>query len=140
MPLDLTQDRAARRARKRTLAVHVEFAGADGMLSTREGPMKYSTGDALLTDSEGERGRVARDAFDADYAPVAPTRVGKPGQYRKRPVVVWAKPFTDAPDVSPDHDHETVHRQHGDWLVQQAPSNFSVVSAFVFAQTYELLD
>lgn len=138
--LDLSEDRTARRARKRTLAVQVEFAGADGTLSTEEGPMKYSTGDALVTGTEGERWRVARDAFDVDYAPVAPTRPGKPGQYRKRPLVVWAKPMTDGSDVTLDRDRGTSGGEPGDWLVQHRPSDFSVVSACVFAQTYELLD
>src|SRR5205085_7690083 len=77
--LDLSEDRAAHRARKRDLVVRVEFAEKDGMLSTPEGPVHYSTGDALLTGIEGERWPVARDTFDRNYVPVAPTRSGKPG-------------------------------------------------------------
>jgi hypothetical protein len=138
--LDLSEDRAARRARKRAVVVQVEFAVADGTLPTQEGLVNYSTGDALLTGIDGERWHVARDTFDVNYAPVAPTRPGKPGRYRKRPRVVWAKPMTDAFDVTPDRDRGTLRGQPGDWLVQYAPSDFSVVSARVFAQTYELLD
>jgi hypothetical protein len=138
--LDLSEDRAARRARKRAVVVQVEFAETDGTLSTQEGPVHYSTGDALLTGTEGERWPVACDTFDVNYAPLAPTRPGKPGRYRKRPRVVWAKPMTDAFDVTFDRDRGTLRGQPGDWLVQYAPSDFSVVSARVFAQTYELLD
>ena len=138
--LDLSEDRAARRARKRAVVVQVQFADQGGTLSTQEGPVHYSTGDALLTGSEGERWPVARGTFDVNYAPVAPTRPGKPGPYRKRPREVWAKPMTDAFDVTLDRDRGILRGQPGDWLVQYAPSDFSVVSARVFAQTYELLD
>jgi hypothetical protein len=137
---DLSEDRAARRARKREVAIQVEFAEIDGTLPTQEDPVNYSTGDALLTDIDGQRRPVARDTFDINYAPVAPIRPGKPGRYRKRARVVWAKPMTDAFDVTLDRDRGTLRVQPGDWLVQYAQSDFSVVSAGVFAQTYELLD
>jgi PGDYG protein len=138
--LDLSKDLDARRARKRAVVVQVEFAVTDGTLSTQEGPVKYWTGDALLTGTEGERWPVARDTFDSSYAPVAPFRTGKAGRYRKRPLVVWAKPMTDAFDVTLDCGRGTLHGEPGDWLVQYAPSDLSVVGANVFAQTYELLD
>ena len=137
---DLSEDRAARRARKRAVVIQVEFAETDGTLPTQEGPVHYSTGDALLTDIDGQRRPVARDTFDINYAPMAPTRPGKPGRYRKRARVVWAKTMTDAFDVTLDRDRGTLRVQPGDWLVQYAQSDFSVVSAGVFAQTYELLD
>jgi hypothetical protein len=137
---DLSEDRAAHRARKRAVGIQVEFADIDGTLPTQEGPVSYSTGDALLTDIDGQRRPVARDTFDIKYAPMAPTRPGKPGRYRKRARVVWAKTMTDAFDVTLDRDRGTLRGQPGDWLVQDAQSDFSVVSAGVFAQTYELLD
>jgi PGDYG protein len=137
---DLSEDRAALRARKRAVAIQVEFAEIDGTLPTQEGPVNYSTGDALLTDIDGQRWPVARDTFDTNYAPMAPTRPGKPGRYRKRARVVWAKTMTDAFDVTLDRVGGPLRVQPGDWLVQYAQSDFSVVSAGVFAQTYELLD
>jgi hypothetical protein len=139
-PVDLSEDRAARRARKRAVEVQVEFAATGGTLSTMEGPVTYSAGDALLTGTEGERWPVARDTFDLNYAPVAPTRPGKPGRYRKRPLIVWAKLMTEAFDVTLDRDRGSLSGEPGDWLVQYAPADFSVVSARIFAQTYELLD
>jgi hypothetical protein len=137
---DLSEDRAAYRARKRGVAMQVEFAETDGTLPTQEGRVNYSTGDALLTDIDGKRRPVARDTFDIDYGPVAPTRPGKPGIYRKRARAVWAKPMTDAFDVTLDRDRGTLRGQRGDWLVQYEQSDFSVISAGVFARTYELLD
>jgi hypothetical protein len=138
--LDLSEDRAARRARKRAVVVQVEFAEKAGTLATQEGPVHFSTGDALLTGSQGERWPVPRHTFDVNYAPVAPNRPGKPGPYRKRPLVVWAKPMNEAFDVTLDRDRGSLRGRAGDWLVQYAPSDFSVVGAQVFAQTYELLD
>jgi hypothetical protein len=137
---DLSHDRAAHRARKRDVALHVECAAADGALATHEGTVRYSAGDALLIGTKGERWPIARDAFDASYAPVAPTREGRPGRYRKRPLEVWAKPMTEPFSVTLDGDRGTLSGRPGDWLVQYAPSDFSVVEASVFAQTYELLD
>jgi PGDYG protein len=137
---DLSNDRAARRARKRDVAMEVEFATADGTLATHEGAVSYSAGDALLRGTEGERWPVARDTFEASYAPVAPTRAGKPGRYRKRPRDVWAKPMTEPFSVTLEDDRGVLRGRPGDWLVQYAPSDLSVVDAHVFAQTYELLD
>ncbi len=82
---DLSEDQAARRARKRAVVVQVEFAETDGTLSTQEVPVHYSTGDAHLTGTEGKPWPVARDTFDLSYAPVASIRPGMPGPYRKRP-------------------------------------------------------
>ena len=79
----------------------------------------------------GERWPVPRGTFDISYAPVAPNRAGKPGPYRKRPHVVWAKPMTDTFDVTLDGDRGTLRGERGDWLVQYAPSDLSVVSARV---------
>ena len=54
--------------------------------------------------------------------------------------VVWAKPMTDAFDITLDRDRGRLCGQRGDWLVQYAQSDFSIVRAGVFAQAYELLD
>jgi hypothetical protein len=48
--------------------------------------------------------------------------------------------MTDAFDVTLERDRGNLRGQPGDWLVQYTPSDFSVVSAGVFARTYELLD
>jgi hypothetical protein len=138
--LDLRGDGGARRARKRSVPVGVEFAPASGTLETREGAVSYAEGDALLTGSEGERWPVPRETFDASYDPVAPTRPGKPGPYRKRPLTVWAKPMREPFAVTLDGDRGTLRGEPGDWLVQYAPGDLSVVGGSVFNETYELLD
>jgi hypothetical protein len=139
-PVDLREDRAARRARKLALEMQVEFAAADGTLVTREGPVTYVSGDALLTGIEGERWPVPRQRFDETYEPIAPLRPGKPGAYRKRPQVVWAKPMRETFTVELGNGRGTLRGNSGDWLLQYAPGDLSVVSTTVFAKTYELLD
>ena len=138
--LDLRGDRDARRACKRSPPVRVEFAPESGTLETREGPVGYARGDALLTGSEGERWPVPRASFDASYEPVAPSRHGKPGSYRKRPLILWAKPMAEPFAVTLDCDRGTLRGKPGDWLVQYGPDNLSVVSGSSFSDTYELLD
>jgi PGDYG protein len=138
--VDLSEDRAAHRARKLAIAMAVEFAQADGTLATREGPVQFVAGDALLTGTEGERWPVPRSRFEETYEPIAPLRPGKPGTYRKRPQVVWAKPMREAFTVELGGGRGTLHGSAGDWLLQYAPGDMSVVSGSVFAKTYELLD
>jgi PGDYG protein len=138
--LDLRDDRDARRARKRSLPVRVEFAAESGTLQTREGPVSYARGDALLTGSEGERWPVPRASFDASYEPVAPSRHGTPGSYRKRPLILWAKPMAEPFVVTLDNDRGTLRGKPGDWLVQYGSDDLSVVSGSLFGDIYELLD
>jgi hypothetical protein len=139
-PPDLREDAHARRARKRPLALRVTFADADGTLKTREGPVTYRRGDALLTGTAGEQWPVPRERFDATYDPVAPLRAGKPGTYRKRPGVVWAKRMRAAFAVELSDERGTLRGDGGDWLVQYAPGDLSVVDDDVFERSYELLD
>ena len=138
--VDIRHDRTARRARKRAIAASVEFASARGTLATREGPVAYAEGDALLTGIEGERWPVPRQRFDETYEPVAPLRTGKPGWYRKRPQIVWAKLMREPFTVALAGGRGTLRGSAGDWLLEYAPGDQSVVSAAAFAETYELLD
>jgi hypothetical protein len=137
---DLRNDPAARRTRILALALPAEFASSDGILTTREGPVAYAQGDALLTGIAGERWPVPRQRFAEAYEPVAPLRAGKPGRYRKRPQIVWAKLMREPFAVELGGVRGTLHGGAGDWLLEYAPGDRSVVSAAAFAQTYELLD
>jgi hypothetical protein len=137
---DLRFDRDACRARKRAVAVAVEFAANSGTLTTLEGPVAYDEGDALLTGDHGERWPVPRARFDATYEAQAPLRPGKPGRYLKRPLLVWARQLREPLDVSLDAQRGTLHGEPGDWLVQYAPGDQGVVAAPIFAESYELLD
>jgi hypothetical protein len=137
---DLRGDAAAYRARKRPLALRVTFADADGELETREGLVTYRRDDALLTGTAGEQWPVPRKRFDETYEPIAPLRAGKPGAYRKRPGIVWAKHMREAFTIELSDRRGTLRGDAGDWLVQYAPGDLSVVDDDVFERSYELLD
>ncbi|MEP6941831.1 MAG: PGDYG domain-containing protein [Betaproteobacteria bacterium] len=138
--INLVDDREAHRARKRPVQLEVVFATEPGTLATREGDAVYERGDALITGTEGERWPVARARFDPTYEPVPPLRAGRPGRYSKRPILVWAKTMRAPLSVELDEGRGSLRAQPGDWLVQYGKGDFGVVSASVFAQTYELLD
>jgi hypothetical protein len=137
---DVSADRDAQRARQCAVYVAVEFAAGDGTLATIEGPVAYRRGDALLTGAHGERWPVPRASFDASYEAQAPLRPGKPGRYRKRPLLVWARQMREPFAVALGADRGALQGEPGDWLVQHATGDQSVVAAPIFAQTYELLD
>jgi hypothetical protein len=137
---DLANDHAARRARKRAVDVDVQFATAPGVLTTREGAVRYAVGDALLTGAAGDRWPVSRAYFEAAYEPLAPLRAGADGRYRKRPVVVLAKQMSAPFAITLSDGRGTLRGGRGDWIVQYAPGDSAVVAQSIFAQTYELLD
>jgi len=61
--IDLRLDPRAREYIKSEV-VQVVFAQDDGELVSREGPNRYTVGDALITGSTGDRWCVSRDRFD----------------------------------------------------------------------------
>ena len=140
---DLAQAPDAGTWRKRALRVHVEFARADGVLATLEGPVRYDAGDALLTGSAGERWPVRRATFDARYVvdtPATPAAVtmqhGDDGAYRKLPQDVRALQVADAFAVRLP-DGQLLQGQPGDWLVEYGPGDQAIVAAAIFSATYE---
>jgi PGDYG protein len=138
--VDLSRDRASRRAMKRPVAVDVRFADADGRLATLEGDVSYHAGDAILTGVQGDRWPVARAIFLDSYEPVPPTPSGRPGRYRKRPAPILAKRMTEAFTVRVGREADPLTGNPGDWLIQYEPGRHGIVSAQIFDETYVLLD
>jgi hypothetical protein len=137
---DLSGDPAARRARKRPVTVQVRFAAAPGTQRTVEGDVRYQYGDAIVTGAANDTWPVPRARFLATYDPVAPTREGESGVYRKRVALVRARRM-DAPfEVELSDGRGTLSGGAGDWLVEYAPGDLAVVDGAIFASTYELLD
>jgi len=137
LDLALASHAGAGRWRKRPLCVQVEFARADGVLDTLEGPVRYRAGDALLTGSANERWPVQRATFDARYvAADAAMRAGEDGLYRKIALTVLALQIDQAFTVRLP-DGQRLHGQRGDWLVEYAPGDQAVVADAIFQATYE---
>ena len=139
--LDLSEDRAARRARKRAVAVQVEFA--------EQGRYAFDPGRprALIRPAtRSSRVSTANAGLWPGTRLTPATRRSHPTDRASRGLIAsvhgWYGPssMTEAFDVTLDGDRGTLRGHAGDWLVQYAPSDFSVVSAACFAQTYELLD
>ena len=135
-PPDLTRDPAALRVLKRPIEVPVTFAAEDGVCKTLEGPVRYRSGDALLTGSRDERWPVQRDLFDDAYEPVPPTVAGSDGLYRKRPTIALTMRLTAPLAVSVGWQADPLHGRPGDWLLRYEDGSHSVVQDDILRETY----
>ncbi len=131
-PYDLRNVPGVFRACKKPIPMRVVFAPEDGTLQTREGPVAYQRGDAILTGTEGERWPIQREKFDATYQPTA-----EAGIYTKRPMDVLAWVTPKPLDIDLPDGRGSLHAEPGDVIVQYAPGDQFVVSASIFARTYE---
>jgi len=134
---DLAADPEALRVCKKPIPVRAEFAIADGVCDTLEGPVHFRAGDAILTGVRGERWPVRRDLFLASYQPVPPTRPGENGAYRKAPSVTYALRLDRARDVPVGWQNDPLHGRPGDWLLQYADGTYSVIGDGVLRESYD---
>lgn len=129
---------SGRKARKLPVAVEVEFAAVAGQLETLEGPVAYAAGDALLTGPAGDRWPIRREKFLQTYVS-AGGEAGKPGIYRKQPLIVHVLEMREPFTVTVGSAANSISGKPGDWLVQYAPGEYGIVSQALFRLTYELL-
>jgi len=135
--IDLRNDNSAQEFIKQE-GVDVGFATADGDLISREGPNRYSVGDALITGSTNDRWSVTRNRFDAKYEPMPPTQAGMDGRYQSRPVPVLAKQIAEAFSIARSAGGDLLHGAAHDWLLQYAPGDFGIVENARFQRVYRL--
>ncbi|MBU1360997.1 MAG: PGDYG domain-containing protein [Gammaproteobacteria bacterium] len=133
---DLATDPLAVQVEKRPVEREVRFAEAEGILDTREGPVRYQPGDALLDDGAGFRWPVVRARFEASYKPVPPTRQGEPGRYAARPLGALARRMDRAFSVRVGRSGDVLRGAAGDWLLQYGAGDYGVVDAGAFERTY----
>ncbi|MGJ7917752.1 PGDYG domain-containing protein [Massilia sp. LXY-6] len=136
---DLAHTPGCVRVRKLPISVQVHWAAQPGVCQTREGAVAFAEGDPVLTGIEGERWTMPARRFLASYEPVPPLAPGADGAYRKRPVTIWAQRLAQAADVRVGYQHDLLHGEPGDWLVQYGPGDFGVVARAIFDKTYEVL-
>jgi len=133
---NLIADPRALRVCKRPIPVRVEFARADGVCETLEGPVRYRASDAILTGVKGERWPVRRDLFLSSYEPVSHTRAGENGRYRKAPSVAYALRLDDPRDVPVNWQNDPLHGRPGDWLLHYADGAYGVIQDSIFRESY----
>lgn len=118
---------------KRPAQLQVRFADADGTCDTLEGPVRFRTGDALITGAQGEQWPIGRERFDQTYECV------RDGVYRKRPMVAYALLLKSAMTVPVGGRADPLEAPVGTWLLQYGDGEYGVVDADVFVQTYDVL-
>lgn len=126
------------RACKRPHAVHVRFADHACEVGTREGVVIATTGDAIVTGMFGEHWPVGRECFNGKYEAVSPLTAGSPGNYLSLPVEVVATQMRGPFEVVLADGKSRLQGQGGDWLVDHGDGNLGIVSAVIFAATYEV--
>jgi hypothetical protein len=129
-------DLATLRVCKQPIPVEAEFAAADGVCETMEGPVRFRAGDAILTGPRGEHWPVQRDLFLASYDPIPPTGIGEDGRYRKAPSVACAQRLDRSCEVPVGWQNDPLHARPGDWLLQFADGSHGVVQDETFRETY----
>jgi len=132
----LEADPRALRVCKKPIPVHAEFAAADGVCDTLEGSVRFQAGDVIITGGRGERWPVRRDSFLSSYEPVAPTRAGENGSYRKAPAVAHAMQLDHACKVSVNGQENALQGNPGDWLLRYADGSHGVVQDDIFRESY----
>ena len=135
-PADLGGQPQARHVRKRPVEVTVEFASAEQMVQTLEGPVPALPGDAIITGLSGERWPVGRVRFDAKYDPVPPVQRGQSGRYSPRPLPVLALQMAAPFEVHTSRG-AVLQGRAGDWLLDYGDGSRGVVAADIFDRTYE---
>lgn len=137
MTIDLTGRSDAAIYRKRPRLFAVEFAHTTQTIATLEGPVLCRPGDAIVTGIVGEQWPVPPDVFPSKYEAVAPTRTGESGQYRSLAQTVRAVQLRAPLEVALSAGRGRLLGVAGDWLVQYAPGDCSVVRDAIFRSTYE---
>jgi hypothetical protein len=138
--VDLYADATAITAVKKPIPVPVRFAGAPGVIATREGPVAYAAGAAICRGVEGEEWPVQRERFDATYEALPGTEPGRDGLYRKKPLEVRAKQVTAGRFfVIVGVNREPIYGEPGDWLIQYSAEKRSVIGDSTFRASYDVV-
>jgi hypothetical protein len=126
--------------RKRIIEVEVRFAAEAGSITTLEGAVACSPGDALVTGTQGEVWPVTRRAFEQKYEAVPPTVMGSCGRYRTRATPALALRLTGTVTLALPSGKGILEGHEGDWLVQYGHGDQSLVNSLIFDETYEASD
>jgi hypothetical protein len=126
-------------ARKREREVSVRFTPVSCIVQTSEGTVHAKPGDAILTGMANEHWRVSREHFAEKYRPVPPTAPGEPGRYVSMRNRVLAVSMSKNFEVLLADGISRLRGSANDWLVDYGDGSLGIVTAPIFAQTYEIL-
>lgn len=135
--MDITQYPEAASYRRKPGFFAVEFANSEQVIDTLEGPVLSRQGDAIITGTVGERWPVPIEVFHSRYVAKAPTSDGESGQYQSLPRTVLAVQLSTPVEVALPEGRGQLAGCTGDWLVQHASGDCSVVRDDIFRNTYE---
>lgn len=135
--MDLTLRADAIQYIKKLTILTVQFAAKDQVIDTLEGPVRCEAGDAIVNGTVGERWPVPKDVFFSKYAAVPPTRNGESGQYQSLPKTVLAVQIQVSTKIELSGGRGTLTGAAGDWVVQYAPGDCSIIRNDIFRNTYE---
>jgi hypothetical protein len=127
-------------ARKLEREIDVRFTPVACTVKTSEGEVHAAPGDAIITGTAGEHWRVSRARFPDKYRPVPPTVAGQSGRYISLPNRIMAVPMAEPFEVLLADGVSRLSGAPGEWLVDYGDGSLGIVSAPIFATTYEIVD
>jgi hypothetical protein len=126
-------------ARKLEREVNVRFTPVSCIIHTHEGTVHAKPGDAILCGIDDEQWRVSRERFAEKYSPLPPTRDGESGRYVSRRNHVLAVRMSEPFEVLLADGISMLRGRTRDWLVDYGDGSLGIVTAEIFARTYEIL-
>jgi len=126
-------------AERLPVEMKVEITTHAGTIQTLEGEVTFLAGDAIVTGVNNERWPVQRQRFDATYMPSSGTQIGQSGRYCRKPQQVYARKMAKAFEITLSDDRGGLQGKPGDWLVEYAPGDRSVISDEIFLKTYRIV-
>jgi len=128
---DLSDDSAAFETAKRPIPLEFRIAEEDEVIQTKEGPVRASAGDAIMTGTEGENWPIPGEKFKQTYDII------EPGTAAKKNIAVFAKEMPETFQVKVSWSEDLLQGAPGDFLVQYGVGDYGVVGREIFKKTYK---
>jgi len=132
----LAQWPGVRKVRSVMMDREIRFATEPGVMETREGPVRYAVGDALVTGSGGECWPVDRAKFEGLYAPLEGGEMGVDGTFRKLSGDALAFQLKESRPVPLSSGRGILYGNAGDWIVDYGLGDLAAISAAAFDSYY----
>jgi hypothetical protein len=116
----------------------IEFARSPGVLDTAEGPVRYQTGDGIVTGLNGERWPVRREFARKNYTSLEGNEFGVDGIYGKASHVVNALQISETTRIDLLGSYGILTGTSGDWIIEYGEGDLAIVGKEQFEKLYEL--